>query len=44
MSRWGWLRLWWSAQLICLGQMEAAVLMLLDIDMEDNNSMADQLA
>jgi len=32
-----------TAQLICLGQMEAAVSMLLDIDMEDNNSMADQL-
>ena len=32
-----------TAQLICLGQMEAAVSMLLDIDIEDNNSMADQL-
>ena len=32
-----------TAQLICLGQMEAAVSMLLDIDMEDNNSMADHL-
>jgi len=32
-----------TAQLICLGQMEAAVSMLLDIDMEDSNSMADQL-
>jgi len=32
-----------TAQLICLGKMEAAVAMLLDIDMEDNNSMADQL-
>ena len=32
-----------TAQLICLGQMEAAVSLLLDIDMEDNNSMADQL-
>jgi len=32
-----------TAQLICLGQTEAAVSMLLDTDMEDNNSMADQL-
>eukprot|EP00092_Neocalanus_flemingeri_P029430 GFUD01031956.1.p1 GENE.GFUD01031956.1~~GFUD01031956.1.p1 ORF type:complete len:979 (+),score=386.47 GFUD01031956.1:514-3450(+) len=32
-----------TAQLICLGQVEAAVSMLLDTDMEDNNSMADQL-
>jgi len=32
-----------TAQLICLGQVEAAVAMLLDTDMEDNNSMADQL-